>query len=63
MPYRRADAEYLREKARQFRRIAIGLDDERRRRIYDVANDLEAKAEEIEARPGPPAPNSGEQSG
>ena len=57
MPHRRARAEYLREKARQFRRIAIQVDDETRRRIYDVANELEAKADEIEVRLEPHKPD------
>jgi hypothetical protein len=56
MPYRRADAEYLREKARQFRRLAIGMDDENRRRLYDLANELEVKADEVEQRPDPRRP-------
>lgn len=53
MPYRRADAEYLREKAAAFRRIAAGLKPPDTENLLDLARDLEAKADEIERRPDP----------
>lgn len=60
MPYRRADAEYLREKARAFRRIAAGFQKPDTQKLLELAADLEAKADEIEARPDPrgPTPSS-----
>jgi hypothetical protein len=56
MPYRRADAEYLREKARQFRKLAPQLEEPHRTKLLEVAIDLELKADEIETRPDPRQP-------
>jgi hypothetical protein len=56
MPYRRQDADYLREKASQFRKLAPSLDEPSRTRLLEVAIDLEAKAAEIEQRPDPRKP-------
>ena len=53
MPYRRADAEYLRDKARAFRRIAAGFKTPETEKILALAAELETKAAEIEARPDP----------
>jgi hypothetical protein len=53
MPYRRADAEYLREKARQFRKLAPELAAVYRAKMLELAAELEAKADEIEGRPDP----------
>lgn len=57
MPYRRADAEYLRSKARQFRRVATDYGTKIFMELLEIANELEAKADEIEARPDPRRPN------
>jgi hypothetical protein len=57
MPYRRADAEYLRSKARQFRRLATDYDTKVSPQLLELANDLDAKADEIEQRPDPRRPN------
>jgi len=57
MPYRRADAEYLREKAGAFRRLATGYDAKTAAQLLQMANELEAKAAEIEQRPDPRRPN------
>jgi hypothetical protein len=57
MPYRRADADYLREKANAFRRLAAEYKPPASEKLLEVANDLEAKAEEIEQRPDPRLPN------
>jgi hypothetical protein len=52
MWFRRADAEYLREKARRFRCMAINDDDTPvSERLLQVAGELEAEADEIEGRP------------
>jgi hypothetical protein len=56
MPYRRADAEYLREKAAAFRRIAAGFKRPDMDKLLELAGDLEAKADEIEQRPDPRLP-------
>jgi hypothetical protein len=53
MPYRRADAEYLREKARRFRRMAAENDTPLSPTLLQIANELDAKADEIEQRPDP----------
>lgn len=54
MPYRRADAEYLREKGRQFRQLAADCADApTAAKMLEVAGELEAKAAEIERRPDP----------
>ena len=53
MPYRRADADYLREKARQFRLIAVDCDPVNAAKLTEIAAELEAKAAEIEQRPDP----------
>ena len=54
MWFRRADADYLREKARRFRAMAISDDDTPvSERLLQVANDLDAKADEIAGRPDP----------
>jgi hypothetical protein len=53
MPYRRADAEYLRQKARQFRKLAPELAAVYRAKMLELAAELEAKADEIEGRPDP----------
>jgi hypothetical protein len=53
MPYRRADAEYLREKGRAFRRIAAGFKTPETEKLLELAADLEARAAEIERRPDP----------
>jgi hypothetical protein len=57
MPYRRQDADYLREKARQFRTLAPSLEEPSRTRLLKIAIDLEAKAAEIEQRPDPRKPD------
>jgi hypothetical protein len=57
MPYRRADAEYLRTKARQFRKLAVSCDEASSRKMLELANELESKADEIETRPDPRRPN------
>ena len=56
MPYRRADADYLREKAAAFRRIAAGFENPQTEDLLRLASDLEARAEEIERRPDPRKP-------
>jgi hypothetical protein len=53
MPYRRKDAEYLREKARTFCRLTQDLATPAAEQLLAVANDMEAKADEIERRPDP----------
>jgi hypothetical protein len=51
MWFRRADADYLREKARRFRDMAIVDDDTSvSERLLQVAKELEAMADEIEGR-------------
>jgi hypothetical protein len=57
MPYRRQDAEYLREKARRFRRMATDFDTPISASLLQIANELNAKADEIEQRPDPRNPN------
>lgn len=57
MPYRRSDAGYLRLKARQFRRLAIDHATKLSPQLLEIANELEAKADEIEQRPDPRKPN------
>ena len=56
MPYRRADAEYLRDKANAFRRLAMEFKPPVFEKLLEVAKDLEAKADEIEQRPDPRQP-------
>jgi hypothetical protein len=53
MPYRRADADYLREKARMLRRAAAMLNSDLSDRIRQIAKELDARADEIDARPDP----------
>jgi len=53
MPYRRADADYLRTKARQFRQLAADSGMKFTTQLLELAAELEAKANEIEARPDP----------
>jgi hypothetical protein len=53
MPYRRADADYLREKARMLRRAAAMLNSDLSDRIRQIAKELDARADEIEALPDP----------
>jgi hypothetical protein len=53
VPYRRSDAEFLRDKARSFRRMATQLDAAVAKGLLQMANDMEAKADEIERRPDP----------
>ena len=53
MPYRRSDAEYLREKAWMFRRFAQDLATPAAEQLLAVADGMEAKADEIERRPDP----------
>jgi hypothetical protein len=51
MWFRRADADHLREKARRFRCLAIDDDDTPiSESLLQIANDLEAEADEIEQR-------------
>lgn len=57
MPYRRSDAGYLRLKARQFRRLATDHATKLSPQLLEIANELEAKADEIEQRPDPRKPN------
>jgi hypothetical protein len=57
MPYRRADADYLRTKARQFRALAASCDEVNGRKMLELADELESKAAEIETRPDPRRPN------
>jgi hypothetical protein len=54
MWFRRADADYLREKARRFRCMAIDNDDTPvSERLLQVADELEIEADAIEGRPDP----------
>jgi hypothetical protein len=57
MPYRRTDADFLREKARAFRRIAAACDPVNAAKLTEAAGELEAKAAEIEQRPDPRKPH------
>jgi hypothetical protein len=61
MWFRRADADTLRDKARRFRNMAI-LDDDTpvSARLLDIACELEAQADAIEAAAIPPVrPSTG----
>ncbi|HWG78868.1 MAG TPA: hypothetical protein VN681_03785 [Stellaceae bacterium] len=57
MSYRRADADYLRDKARKFRRLAADHATKLSPQLLEIANELEAKADEIEQRPDPRKPH------
>lgn len=53
MPYRRSDADYLRDQARRFRRLAAETDTGIGPQLLLMANEFDAKADEIEQRPDP----------
>ncbi|MGO8914391.1 MAG: hypothetical protein ACLQJR_00620 [Stellaceae bacterium] len=58
MPHRRQDADYLRAKAAQFRELALQNKtllsaDPLSAKMIAIAEELEAKAAEIEKRPDP----------
>ena len=55
MPYRRRDADYLRQKASQFRRLAPECEPTISAKMLEV-DELEAKADEIEKRSDPRRP-------
>jgi hypothetical protein len=50
---RHSDPAYLREKAAQFRRIAVTCEMTAAAKLHEIAVELEAKAAEIEARGRP----------
>jgi hypothetical protein len=56
MPYRRQDADYLRAKALQFRLLAAEYKTPMSAKMIAVADELEARAAEIETRPDPRRP-------
>jgi hypothetical protein len=53
MPCDRADAGYLREKARMLRRAAAMLNSDFSDRLRQIAKTLDGRADAIEARPDP----------
>jgi hypothetical protein len=57
VPYRHADAAYLRDKARAFRHLADQLARPLWETVLAIAADLEAKADEIERRPNQRKPD------
>jgi hypothetical protein len=52
MADRAAEIRYLREKARQFRELASTYDTEISPRLFDIARELEERADELERRSG-----------
>jgi hypothetical protein len=53
MPSRSDDAEYLREKAAQYRKLALQCETTVAAKMVELAIELEAKAAEIDARSRP----------
>ena len=52
MTERARDAKYLRDKAKQFRRLAIEYDTAISKQLLDIAEELEKRADDIERGKG-----------
>jgi len=51
MPHRHDDADFLRRKAAQLRAIAREVDRDVANRLMELADEMDARAHEIESRP------------
>jgi hypothetical protein len=53
MPFRQSDADYLRKRAAEFRKLATDHETPISAELMEIASSLDARAAEIEKRPGP----------